>query len=97
MKAMTDINVKELQQNVEAADKKDSLIERENIEDSPFTIVSIEEEHFGVMGEYRLTEKYSNKEELKKELSKITWNRIIQIVMVLDEVKQKLNLKSEEK
>lgn len=93
---MTDIDVKELQQNVKEADKNGSLIERENIEDSPFTVISIEGYHFGVMGDYRITEKSNSKKEIIKELSKITWNRIIQIVMILDEVKGKLNLKQEE-
>lgn len=97
MKTMTDIDVKELQQNVEEADKNGSLIERESIENSPFTVISIEGYHFGVMGDYRLTEKKNNKEEIIEELSKITWNRIIQIVMILDEVKNKLNIKKEEK
>lgn len=97
MKTMTDIDVKELQQNVEEADKNGSLIERESIENSPFTVISIEGYHFGVMGDYRLTEKSNNKEEIIEELSKITWNRIIQIVMILDEVKNKLNIKKEEK
>lgn len=96
MKTMTDIDVKELQQNVEEADKNGSLIERESIEDSPFTVISIEGYHFGVMGDYRITEKSNSKKEIIKELSKITWNRIIQIVMILDEVKGKLNLKQEE-
>ena len=96
MKTMTDIDVKELQQNVEEADKNGSLIERESIEDSPFTVISIEGYHFGVMGDYRITEKNNSKKEIIKELSKITWNRIIQIVMILDEVKGKLNLKQEE-
>ena len=97
MKTMTNTNVKELQQNAEEADKNGSLIEREEIIDSPFTIISMDGYHFGVMGDYRITEKNNNKKEIKKELSKITWNRIIQIVMILDEVKDKLNIKEEEK
>ena len=87
---MTNTNVNELQQNVEEADKNGSLIERENIENSPFTIISMEGYHFGVMGDYRITDKSNNKNQIKEELSKITWNRIIQIVMILDEVKDKL-------
>ncbi len=75
--------------------KKDSgnkeLVERENLKDTPFEIITIDNESFGTMGEYRITEKNKSKEEIKKELGKITWNRIIQIVMILEEIKEKIN------
>jgi hypothetical protein len=37
-----------------------------------------------------LTEKSNDAKEVAKELKKITWNRVIQIVMILDEVKNKI-------
>jgi vacuolar-type H+-ATPase subunit F/Vma7 len=53
--------------------------------------------HFGVMGDYRITEKSNSKKEIKKQLENITWNRIIQVVMILNEVKEKLTTKTENK
>jgi hypothetical protein len=98
---MKDTKVKSLQPNVKEANNKDSLdgkelVQREEVKDSPFSIVTIEGESFGVMGEYRLTEKKSSKATIKRELEKITWNRIIQVIMLLDDVKDRAkNLKVE--
>ena len=87
--------VKPLHTNVNGTDKKNyskkQLVEREQLKDTPFEIITIEGESFGTMGQYRLTEKYKDRKEVKKELEKITWNRIIQIIMLLDELKQNIN------
>ena len=73
--------------------KGDQTIKRVSIEDSPFHVITIEGESFGVMGDYRLTKKSKSEKEIIMELSKITWNRIVQVVMLLDEVKSKINNK----
>ena len=90
-------------QNVKEADKKKSsseLVKREKVKDSPFEIISVDGYHFGSMGNYRITEKEKSIKKLRDDLKNITWNRIIQIVMILDdirekqtEVKQKINKK----
>ena len=102
MKTMETLQQKESQMNVKEANNKNSFegeIKRENVKNTPFQIVSMEGYHFGIMGDYRLTEKNNNKKEVKKELSEITWNRLIQVMMILNEVKEKLNnkLNKEEK
>ena len=66
------------------------LIQRDGITDSPFEVITQNGVSFGTMGQYRLTEPTTDKRKLKKELEKITWNRIIQVVMILDEMKDKL-------
>lgn len=53
------------------------------IKDTPFTIISKDGKHFGVFGAYKLTEEYTNKEQLKKDLQEITWNRIIQVCAII--------------
>lgn len=68
--------------------KNTELVKKEEIPNTPFTIVEINNEYFGVMGQYRLTEISQNKEEIKKELESINWTRIIQIILILIE-KQK--------
>jgi translation elongation factor P/translation initiation factor 5A len=82
---------KTLLTNAEEQDKQASseTISREEVKDSPFHVITIDGESFGVMGDYRLTEKMS-KEKVKKELKKITWNRIIQVIMLLEEIKTNL-------
>ena len=72
-------------QKQEKEDKQNSnyeLMERTDIEDTPFTIITTEEGSFGVMGKFRITEK-GTYTDVKKELEKITWNRVIQVTMLL--------------
>tara|TARA_R110002012_G_scaffold26191_3_gene85601 strand:+ start:84 stop:389 length:306 start_codon:yes stop_codon:yes gene_type:complete len=96
---MKDTKLKQSQANAEKTLSKDSgtseneTIKREEIKDSPFHVITIEGQSFGVMGDYRLTEKSASASEVKEELSKITWNRIVQVIMLLDEVKSKINNK----
>ena len=96
---MVDTKVKQLQTNVKEVAKegssKEELIKRVQIKDSPFEVITQDGYSFGVMGNYRLTEKSNDAKEAAKELKKITWNRVIQIVMILDEVKSKIKKQEE--
>jgi len=99
---MKDSKLKQLRVNAEEVVNKDSgtsenqTIKRVEIPDSPFHIITIDGESFGVMGDYRLTEKSASETEVREELSKITWNRIVQVVMLLEEVRTKINNKIKE-
>lgn len=96
MKTKETKGLKQLQVNAEEVVSKDSseTIKREDVKDSPFTIITIEGKSFGTMGEYRLTEE-GNIKDIRKQLKTITWNRVIQVVMLLDEMKN--NLKTNKK
>jgi len=65
----------------------EELIQRKDVKDTPFTIISKTDtnEHFAVIGEYRITEVYDSKNKVEKEVKKITWNRIVQVMMILNE------------
>ena len=95
----TETKVKQLQPNAGPISpdysNNEELIKRLSVEDSPFEVITKDGESFGVMGNYRLTEPGNDPEKIKAELKKITWNRVIQVVMILDELKSKL--KKEEK
>ena len=75
---MVDTKVKQLQTNVKEVAKegssKEELIKRVQIKDSPFEVITQDGYSFGVMGNYRLTEKSNDAKEVAKELKKITWN-----------------------
>ena len=96
---MKDTELKQSQANAEKTHSKDSgtsenqTIKRIEIADSPFHVITIDGMSFGVMGDYRLTEKSASEEEVREELSKITWNRIVQVIMLLEEVRTKINNK----
>lgn len=95
--------LKSTQMNVNEVDNKDylnneELVERHMIDDAPFSVITQNGESFGVMGQYKITEK-GKKEDIIKELENITWNRIVQVIMILGEInkKQELNLKTNNK
>lgn len=66
-------------------DNKNYLIEFTDVENTPFKIVSQENEFFGIMGKHRITEKYEDKEQLEKELRAFDWNRLVQVMVILTE------------
>jgi len=72
-------------QSAENTDKQSYLIEHENVEETPFTMVKNEGIWYGVIGNHRLTEGHNDKEELKKELTEITWNRLVQVIWAINE------------
>lgn len=93
---MTTTKVKQLQPNADQvvkveSSKKEELIKREEQKDSPFTIITTEGFHFGVLGEYRITEKSNDIIKLRKELKKFTWNRLIQVIMILESQREKIS------
>ena len=50
-------------------DNKNSLIDIEVLENTPFGIVTIEGKSFGVIGQNRITEDYKDVEKLKEDLA----------------------------
>lgn len=79
--------------SVKKTDKQNSskeLIKRKEIKDTPFTVISVKNGNFGVMGEYRITEVKESIKEVEKELKEITWNRIVQVMMILTKKTEKL-------
>ena len=83
-KESTSMNVKE----VNRQGSSEELVKREQIKDTPFTMIGMDGKWFGTMGEYRMTEQFDNKGELEDSLKCITWNRIIQVMMVINEIKE---------
>jgi len=78
--------------SAEILDKQESSTELEftNIEGTPFTIVKQNGLYYGLIGNHRITESYLLKEVLEKEITEITWDRILQVVWAVTE-KFKMN------
>lgn len=66
----------EMQENTE-------LVKKIEMEDTPFTIVELEGRFFGTMGNYRLTEQFDSFEECEEVMKEFSWNRVIQVMMLL--------------
>ncbi len=83
------------QTSVETLDKQNSnseLLETHTIEETPFTIVKVNEKYIGVIGNHRITEPYETKEECEKELKEFSWNRVTQVIWGVVEKFIKINI-----
>lgn len=69
----------------EVPQENHELIKRDHVENTPFTIIELNGAYFGTMGQYRITEPTTDKEQLKKDLETFNWNRVIQVLMLLNE------------
>ena len=93
----TDKELKSQQDLSNIQDNKNSLIDIEVLENSPFGIVTIEGKSFGVIGQNRSTEEYTDIEELKKDLSIIDWNKVVNVVWNVCDLYWKAKLINEKK
>ncbi len=73
------------------------LVNREDVVNSPFSVVTTEEGSFGVLGKWRITEVHANKEIVHEELSVVTWNRIMQVISLVLEANKETELMSQKK
>ena len=65
-------------------DKRNTeLLEKEEVEGTPFTIVKNEGLWYILLRKYRLTEGYERKEEALKEGNTINWNKILQVCIIV--------------
>ena len=66
-------------------------IKIENIKNTPFSIITQGADHYGVIGTHRITEKYNDIEECKKEVTTISWDRITQVIWAVAEKYKEFN------
>ncbi len=64
------------------------LIERTEVEETPFVVITTEEGSFVGLGKYRVSEIFKNKEEALKDANNITWTKIIQLIIAIKENKE---------
>ena len=76
----TDKELKLQQELSNTTDSKNSLIDIEALDNTPFGIITIEGKSFGVIGQNRITEEYEDVEMLKEDLVKIDWNKITNVI-----------------
>lgn len=87
-----ELNVKEIDKSKSNSmgikkDKEETyeLIQKIDVENTPFIVVTVEGKSFGAMGQHRITEMMETAEEVSKELEKFSWNRLVQVMMILTE------------
>ncbi len=82
MKDVKIMSLEDASPNASETDNKE-LISKTEIRDTPFTVIEIDKQFFGVMGQHRITEVSDNKMKVIKELKKFSWNRVMQVMMLL--------------
>lgn len=91
MSESTNSKQKELlstQNNAEGIHNSKPLIEREEIPNTPFKIIHLQEKWFIVMGDHRLTELYNTKEEVLEYFHNHMWETIIHVILLVIDYKQ---------
>lgn len=67
--------------------KGEELVKRTPVENSPFQIITTNGKSFVVLGKYRITQEFDTEEECMKAINPITWERLIQVcILVADEL-----------
>ncbi|AXH74334.1 MAG: hypothetical protein [Microviridae sp.] len=64
----------------------EEMIQRDKIENTPFVMITINNKTFGTFGKYRITEMYHTKQQCKIDLLRMDWNRVIQIMTLVNEM-----------
>ncbi|AXH75056.1 MAG: hypothetical protein [Microviridae sp.] len=78
------------QNNSESSSKE--LVEKIQIENTPFHAIRMDDKWFLVMGKYRLSEPVQTLEEVKADAADASWFRIMQLIQImLEEDKTKTN------
>ncbi|AXH73450.1 MAG: hypothetical protein [Microviridae sp.] len=73
--------------------KGEQLIERDEVENTPFVIITMNKESFGTFGKYRITESYHTKQQCRAELLNMNWNNVVKIMSLVHEVLSEINKK----
>lgn len=70
------------QEKENSSNSSDKIVEREHIENTPFTIITLEKGSFIAIGNKRVTE-YTTKQECKNLIFERDWDLIANMVMAM--------------
>ena len=82
----SDTSVKE-KNNLESS--KNQIIEEEQLDETPFTCVKFDEEYFVTLGNYRITEKYKDKQSAINEALNPTWDMMVRVMEIVFKIQRK--------
>lgn len=86
----TQLNVEEQKESKESYSSNEEIVQRDNIGDTPFTVITTEGKSFGTLGKYRITEDAQTKAEIVEELQRFSWNTVLKLLAIIvpEEVKR---------
>jgi len=70
----------------EGTEKGSEILEKEVIPQTPFVIIKEKDKYYGLIGRYRLTEPCETREEAIQETTKMTWDNLIKIMIVVQDM-----------
>ena len=86
MDSVKSFEVKNAEQVLE---KEATPLTRQDVDNSPFVVIGNDENGWvGTMGKYRLTEEFETLDECKEDLKEITWNRIVQVLVLINQINE---------
>lgn len=71
------------QVNGSLQDKNEQLLKIEEIEGTPFSIVSTEKGHFVALGRGRITDFYEKKEEAEQQIYPSNWDFMLSVIFAV--------------
>lgn len=77
----SDINAEETHSKLSG---KDEIVKRREVENTPFVMVSIGDQHFVTMGKYRLTPPQTE-EECNQWITELSWDKVLSVVHIMVE------------
>ena len=71
----------------------EEIFSKEQIKDTPFLVIYNAEKKlaFGVFGQYKITKDFDNTDDVRKELTNMTWNKIITVMSLVYEMLKSQN------
>ena len=95
-KELSDTSVKDTNK---LESSKSQIIEEEQLGETPFTCVKFDEEYFVTLGNYRITEKYKDKQSAINEALNPTWDMMVRVMEIVFMIQRKHeeNLKDKNK
>jgi hypothetical protein len=72
--------------------ENNQIIERNEIENTPFVMVTLEQGSFVALGNYRVSEVYETKEEAENYIKTITWDNLFNVIISLFEHLKNINV-----
>ena len=69
-------------------EKPEEIFSKEQIKDTPFLVIYNPDKKiaFGVFGQFKITKDFENPEDVKNELSNMTWDKIITVMTLVYEM-----------
>ena len=75
----------------EGTEKGSETLKKEAIPNTPFVVIEENGKFYGLIGKYRLTEECETRREAVTETTKMTWDNLIKMMIVIQDMEIEIN------